>query len=86
MARSGLSLPHDPHPHLVLLSAPDSDALDYAARLLDAAGLPYARFSEPDLGDIETSLCTAPLDRGALPHSLRKFLRGLPLWDAAVRV
>ena len=78
MARDGL-VPSGLSPHLVFCIVPDGDRLQAVAALLDAAGIASRVFSEADLGDQITALCTEPLDRAALPSRVRKHLRNLRL-------
>lgn len=78
-ARQGLIPPEIEHPHLVYCTVTDGDHLQAVAALLDQAGVASRSFSEADLGDQITALCTEPVDRAALPSRVRKRLRNLKL-------
>lgn len=60
-ARQGL-IPDDiEHPHLVMCALPNEERLDDFFDSVHYAGIKYACFTEPDLGDSHTAFCTEPL-------------------------
>ncbi len=65
-----------PANHLALLSVPDKLRLERIARRLEAAGIPFHAFFEPDEDAGLTALATAPL-----PPSTARHFRSLPLWS-----
>lgn len=50
-----------PHPHLVLCGVPHEDALLAQADRLEAHGVPFERFYEPDRDNELTAIATAPV-------------------------
>lgn len=49
------------HPHLVVLGVKDESFIYKTAKKLDAAGIRYKVFIEPDRNDEATALATEPL-------------------------
>lgn len=73
-ARDGL-IPSDiTHPHLVLCSTPDEDALRLQMDRLDVHGIKYRPFFEPDRDNELTAIATEPIS-----GSGRRHFRNIPL-------
>lgn len=60
------------HPHLVVLSAKNQQALFKVANKLDTAGVRYRIFIEPDRGDEATALATEVIS-GDNRHIFRNY-------------
>ena len=52
------AFPSEEHPHLVVLSAKNEEFIFKVAKKLDAAGIQYRIFIEPDRNNEITALCT----------------------------
>lgn len=53
--------PEQTHPHLVMCGVKNERVLEREARKLEAAGIRFATFHEPDIGDELTAIATAPI-------------------------
>lgn len=62
LARRGHISPDAPHPHLVFCGVKHEDALLAQADRLEAHGIPFERFYEPDRGNELTAIATAPIN------------------------
>src|SRR5207249_7393259 len=67
--------------HLVLLGVPTERHLREALARLEALGVRYVFFFEPDEGMGYTAACTEPVE-----SAQRRFFRRFPLWQPAQRV
>lgn len=65
------------HPHLVVLGSESEVSLQFIAARLEAFGIQYRPFYEPDLADSLTALATEPLS-----GSRRKPLQRYRCWSA----
>lgn len=77
--------PEHTHPHLVICGVKNERALEREARKLEAQGIEFATFNEPDRGNELTAIATAPIAgekrRAFRRHNLlqqKAFARGPP--------
>lgn len=61
--------------HLVLCGIPSENKLLEEAAKLEARGIAYTLFQEPDLNNQFTALATTPIS-----HGCRRFFRSWQLW------
>jgi len=67
-ARFGLIPPDIPPPHLILCHVASGERLRALACELEAAGISFATFCEPDLAGALTALCTRPVSAAERRH------------------
>lgn len=62
---------------IVLCQVPNESCLEKESKRLDFLGVRHIVFTEPDIGDAVTALCTEPID-----YNTRRQLKKLKLWRA----
>lgn len=73
-ARQGLIPADRPHPHLVVLGVRDENKLIQIQSKLEAAGIRFRSFIEPDIGNQLTAIATEPIS-----GERRKFFKNYQL-------